>query len=219
MVTTTCIQSKTIITKLFLFLKCHVPNKLQIFVGHGNVKDHLSVKKTGFWVAAVLTNQLRLNSHLCHIVKTPLSPSIWSWLLRNLQQMWRAVGGCRQGIWWSKRLAASGSSTLLWCWSGCAVCARASLMSLCSSPVLYEQLGAEKKSPYVELAADDSVLWNSVVCLCLFDHADSFFWNHLHYIDSFTFLKHFKQFKEKCFVGFLFGLFLNFILLVGWRQY
>lgn len=141
MVTTTCIQSKTIIKKLFLFLKCHVPNKLQIFVGHGNVKDHLSVKKIGLWVAAVLTNQLKLNSHLCHVVKTPLSPRMWRWLLQDLQ---RAVGGWGQGIWWSRRLAGSGSSTLLWCWSGCAVRAAASLMSLCSSPMLYEQLGAEK---------------------------------------------------------------------------
>lgn len=210
MVTTTCIQSKTIITKLFLFLKHHVPNKLQIFVGHGNVKDHLSVKKIGLWVATVLTNQLKLNSLLCHVVKTQLSPSIWRWLLQNLQQMWRAVGGCRQGIWWSKRLAASGSSTLLWCWSGCAVRATASLMSLCSSLVLYEQLGAEKKSPCVELDDDDNILWNSVVCLCLFDHADSFFWNHLHYIDSFTFLKHFRKFKEKYFVGFLVFFFFFF---------
>lgn len=31
-------------------------------------------------------------------------------------------------------------------------------MSLCSSPVLYEQLGAEIKSPYVEHADDDKIL-------------------------------------------------------------
>lgn len=56
-------------------------------------------------------------------------------------------------------------------------------MALCSSPVLYEQLGAEKKkSPYVEHADDDNILFNSVVCLCHFDRADSFFWNHLHII-------------------------------------
>lgn len=30
------------------------------------------------------------------------------------------------------------------CWSGCAVCERASLRFLCSSIALYEQLGAEK---------------------------------------------------------------------------
>lgn len=62
--------------KAVLVFETYVPNKLQIFVGHGNVKDHLSVKKIGLWVAVVLTNQLKLNSHLCHVVKIQLSPSI-----------------------------------------------------------------------------------------------------------------------------------------------
>lgn len=41
---------------LFLFLKHHcVPNKLWIFVGHGNVKDHLSVKRIGLWLPTIFT--------------------------------------------------------------------------------------------------------------------------------------------------------------------
>lgn len=56
MVTTTYIQSKTIIAMLFLFLKHHrAPNKFWIFVGHGNVKDRLSVKRIGLQVPTIFT--------------------------------------------------------------------------------------------------------------------------------------------------------------------
>lgn len=55
-VTTTYIQSKTIIIMLFLFLEHHhVPNKFWIFVGHNNVKDRLSVKRIGLQVPAIFT--------------------------------------------------------------------------------------------------------------------------------------------------------------------
>lgn len=41
---------------LFLFLKHHrVPNKLWIFVGHSNVKDHLSVKRIGLRLPTIFT--------------------------------------------------------------------------------------------------------------------------------------------------------------------
>lgn len=126
------------------------------------------------------------------------------------------VGGCRQRAWWSKRLAASGSSTLFWCWSGCAVRATASLMSLCSSPTLCAVWTAwgRKISPYVELADDDNVSWNSVVSLCLFDWADSFFWNHLHYIDSFIFWSVSKILRRSVLLGFC--LFFLILILFYW---
>jgi len=55
-VTNTYIQSKTIITVLFLFLKLHrVPNKFWIFVGHGNVKDRPSVRRIRLRVPTVFT--------------------------------------------------------------------------------------------------------------------------------------------------------------------
>lgn len=57
MVTTTYIQSETVITMLFLFLKHHlVPSKSRVFVGRGNVRARLRVQRTGLWLPATFTN-------------------------------------------------------------------------------------------------------------------------------------------------------------------
>lgn len=53
------------------------------------------MKKIGLWVAAVFTNQLKLNSHLHHVVKTQLYSSICSRCCGQWVAVGRAPGGAR----------------------------------------------------------------------------------------------------------------------------
>lgn len=143
MVTTTYIQSKTIITMLFLFLEHHhVPNKFGIFVGHNNVKDRLSVKRIGLQVPAIFTKttKAKFSFTLC-CEDVNLQVFFYGFCSTCLRSPHVPANAAGSG--WLEKGAAG---AVLWLLPGAGlgcVCAAASLRSLCSSPVLYKQLGAE----------------------------------------------------------------------------
>lgn len=99
MVTTTYIQSETVITMLFLFLKHHlVPSKSWVFVGHGDVSARLRVKRRGLWLPATFTKPAEAKFSFASCGEG-LNLQVFDHGFCVPTADVRAVGGWRRGGW------------------------------------------------------------------------------------------------------------------------